>query len=255
METLIELQNLARSYGGRPAVRGLSLDIPAGEVFGLLGPNGAGKSTTMKMLATLLRPSGGTARIAGHDLLAEPNEVRRVIGYVPEGADLYEVLSGEEFLDLVRDLHQVPADEAARRRAPLVEAFSLGDDLGRAMGEYSKGMKQKLLLIAALQHDPKVLLLDEPLDGLDVPAQEFLKDLIEERAAQGGAIVYSSHILEVVEKVCHRVAIIHQGVLVALGAPREMVEQSGEESLVRLFLKITADSGTPQAPSAGAVPR
>jgi ABC-2 type transport system ATP-binding protein len=251
METLIELQNLARSYGGRPAVRGLSLDIPAGEVFGLLGPNGAGKSTTMKMLATLLRPSGGTARIAGHDLLAAPNEVRRVIGYVPEGADLYEVLSGEEFLDLVRDLHQVPTDEAARRRAPLVEAFSLGDDLGRAMGEYSKGMKQKLLLIAALQHDPRVLLLDEPLDGLDVPAQEFLKDLIEERAAQGGAIVYSSHILEVVEKVCHRVAIIHQGVLVALGAPREMVEQSGEESLVRLFLKITADSGAPQAPSAG----
>jgi ABC-2 type transport system ATP-binding protein len=254
METLIELQNLARSYGGRPAVRGISLDIPAGEVFGLLGPNGAGKSTTMKMLATLLRPSGGTARIAGHDLLAEPNEVRRIIGYVPEGADLYEVLSGEEFLDLVRDLHQVPADEAARRRAPLVEAFSLGGDLGRAMGEYSKGMKQKLLLIAALQHDPRVLLLDEPLDGLDVPAQEFLKDLIEERAAQGGAIVYSSHILEVVEKVCHRVAIIHQGVLVALGAPREMVEQSGEESLVRLFLKITADSGTPQAPS-GETPR
>jgi ABC-2 type transport system ATP-binding protein len=119
------------------------------------------------------------------------------------------------------------------------------------MGEYSKGMKQKLLLIAALQHDPRVLLLDEPLDGLDVPAQEFLKDLIEERAAQGGAIVYSSHILEVVEKVCHRVAIIHHGVLVALGPPRELVEQSGEESLVRLFLKITADSGAPQAPSAG----
>jgi len=252
METLIELQNLARSYGGRLAVRGLSLDIPAGEVFGLLGPNGAGKSTTMKMLATLLRPSGGTARIAGHDLLTEPNEVRRIIGYVPEGADLYEVLSGEEFLDLVRDLHQVPADEAARRRAPLVDAFSLGNDLGRAMGEYSKGMKQKLLLIAALQHDPRVLLLDEPLDGLDVPAQEFLKDLIEERAAQGGAIVYSSHILEVVEKVCHRVAIIHQGSLVALGAPREMVEQSGEESLVRLFLKITADSGAWQASPAEA---
>jgi ABC-2 type transport system ATP-binding protein len=247
---LIQLQNLSRNYGDRPAVRGISLDIPAGEVFGLLGPNGAGKSTTMKMLATLLRPSGGTARIAGHDLLTEPNEIRRTIGYVPEGADLYEVLSGEEFLDLVRDLHQVPADEAARRRAPLVEAFSLGNDLGRAMGEYSKGMKQKLLLIAALQHDPQVLLLDEPLDGLDVPAQEFLKDLIEERAAQGGAVVYSSHILEVVEKVCHRVAIIHQGIVVALGAPREMVAASGEESLARLFLKITAT-----AEAAGATPR
>jgi len=246
MEPLIQLQNLSRSYGGRPAVRGISLDIPAGEVFGLLGPNGAGKSTTMKMLATLLRPSGGTARIAGHDLIAEPNEIRKAIGYVPEGAELYEVLTGEELLDLLRDLHRVPADEAARRRAPLVEAFSLDGDLGRAMGEYSKGMKQKLLLIAALQHDPQVLLLDEPLDGLDVPAQEFFKDLIEERAARGGAVIYSSHILEVVEKVCHRVAIIHQGIVVALGAPREMVEESGEESLARLFLKITAEAGASQ---------
>jgi ABC-2 type transport system ATP-binding protein len=246
MEPLIQLQSLSRSYGGRPAVRGVSLDIPAGEVFGLLGPNGAGKSTTMKMLATLLRPSGGTARIAGHDLITEPNEIRKTIGYVPEGADLYEVLSGEEFLDLVRDLHQVPAEEAARCRAPLVEAFALDDDLGRPMGEYSKGMKQKLLLIAALQHDPQVLLLDEPLDGLDVPAQEFLKDLIEERASRGGAVIYSSHILEVVEKVCHRVAIIHQGVVVALGVPREMVEASGEESLARLFLKITAEARASQ---------
>jgi ABC-2 type transport system ATP-binding protein len=250
MEPLIEIQNLSRDYNGRPAVRGLSLSIPAGEVFGLLGPNGAGKSTTMKMLATLLRPSGGTARIAGHDLVMAPNEVRRVIGYVPEGADLYEVLSGGEFLDLVRDLHGVPEPVALERRGPLVEAFALGSDLGRPMGEYSKGMKQKLLLIAALQHDPQVLLLDEPLDGLDVPAQEFLKDLLVERAAQGGAIVYSSHILEVVEKVCDRVAIIHQGTVVALGAPREMVAESGEESLARLFLKITGDASGPAHPGA-----
>ena len=243
MATLIEIQNLSRDYHGRPAVRGISLSIPAGEVLGLLGPNGAGKSTTMKMLATLLRPSGGTARIAGHDLLTEPNQVRRVIGYVPEGADLYEVLTGEEFLDLVRDLHGVAPDVARSRREPLVGAFSMGSDLGRPMGQYSKGMKQKLLLIAALQHDPQALLLDEPLDGLDVPAQEALKELLAERAAQGAAIVYSSHILEVVEKVCSRVAIIHQGQVVALGAPREMVAESGEESLARLFLKITAETG------------
>ncbi len=113
MEPLIQLTDLARSYGDRPAVRGISLAIPGGEVFGLLGPNGAGKSTTIKMLATLLRPSGGTARIAGHDLATEANEVRRIIGYVPEGADLYDVLSGREFLDLTRDLHRVPEGEAA----------------------------------------------------------------------------------------------------------------------------------------------
>ena len=251
MEILIELRELSRDYGGRPAVRGISFDIPAGEVFGLLGPNGAGKSTTMKMLATLLRPSGGAARIAGHDLRASPNEVRKVIGYVPEGADLYEVLTGGEFLDLVRDLHRVPVDEAARRRDRLAEAFELTADLGRALGEYSKGMKQKLLLIAALQHDPRVLLLDEPLDGLDVAAQEFLKDLIRQRAAEGGAVVYSSHILEVVEKVCDRIAILTQGQIAALGPPREMVEESGEESLARLFLRITGAPAPPASPISG----
>ncbi len=242
MEPLIELSDLARDYNGRQAVRGLSLVIPAGEVFGLLGPNGAGKSTTLKMLATLLRPSGGTGRIAGHDLVDAANEVRKVIGYVPEGADLYEVLSGREFLDLTRDLHRVPEMEAAARRTPLVDAFDLGGDLDRPMGEYSKGMKQKILLIAALQHDPRVLLLDEPLDGLDVPAQEFLKELIRERAAGGGCVVYSSHILEVVEKVCDRVGILTQGALAALGSPRELLASSGEESLSELFLRVTGEA-------------
>jgi ABC-2 type transport system ATP-binding protein len=243
VEPLIELIHLSRSYGDRPAVRGISLSIPGGEVFGLLGPNGAGKSTTIKMLATLLRPSGGTARIAGHDLVTAANEVRRVIGYVPEGADLYDVLSGREFLDLTRDLHRLPPAEAEARRAPLVEAFELSGDLDRALGEYSKGMKQKLLLIAALQHDPRVLLLDEPLDGLDVPAQEFLKELIRERAAQGGAVVYCSHILEVVEKICDRVAILYQGSVAVLGSPRELMASGGEESLSRLFLRITGAAG------------
>jgi ABC-2 type transport system ATP-binding protein len=239
VEPLIQLENLSRSYNGRPAVRGISLAIPGGEVFGLLGPNGAGKSTTIKMLATLLRPSGGTARIAGHDLAAEPNEVRRIIGYVPEGADLYEVLTGREFLDLTRDLHRIPPAVAEERRAPLARAFSLEGDLDRPLGEYSKGMKQKLLLISALQHDPRVLLLDEPLDGLDVPAQELLKELIRERAARGDCVVYSSHILEVVERICDRVAILHQGVIAALGSPRDLMEESGEESLSRFFLHLT----------------
>ena len=247
MEPLIQLEHLSRSYGGRPAVRGLSLSIPGGEVLGLLGPNGAGKSTTIKMLATLLRPSGGTARIGGHDLVSEANAVRRIIGYVPEGADLYEVLSGREFLDLVRDLHRVPPTIAEERRAPLLRAFDLGDDLDRTLGEYSKGMKQKLLLIAALQHNPRVLLLDEPLDGLDVPAQEFLKELIRERAARGDCVVYSSHILEVVEKVCDRVAILHQGVLAALGSPRDLMARSGDESLSRLFLHLTESARSGEA--------
>ncbi|HEV7516342.1 MAG TPA: ABC transporter ATP-binding protein [Thermoanaerobaculia bacterium] len=243
MATLIELHDLARSYGGRPAVRGVTLSIAGGEIFGLLGPNGAGKSTTLKMLATLLLPSAGEGRVAGYDLVTAADSVRRHIGYVPEGAELYDVLTGEEFLDLVRDLHRLPAATARARRAPLLRAFDLGADVGRTIGEYSKGMKQKLLLIAALQHDPEVLLLDEPMDGLDVNAQEALKQLLRERAAAGGAVVYSSHILEVVERLCTRVAILAHGSVAALGSPRELLEQSADGSLSELFLRITSGGG------------
>ena len=239
MDPLIELHDLARSYGDRVAVRGVSLSIAGGEIFGLLGPNGAGKSTTLKMLATLLLPSAGRGRVAGYDLVTEADSVRRHIGYVPEGAELYEVLSGEEFLDLVSDLHRLPRTLAQSRRSPLLRAFGLGADLGRRIGEYSKGMKQKLLLIAALQHDPAVLLLDEPLDGLDVNAQEALKQLLRERAAAGFAVVYSSHILEVVEKLCTRVAILAEGRVVALGSPRELLAERAAGSLSELFLRIT----------------
>ncbi len=241
MKTLIELCDLARDYGGRPAVRGLSLAIEGGEIFGLLGGNGAGKSTTLKMLATLLIPSSGSGRIAGYDLVTQADDVRRHIGYVPEGADLYDVLTGREFLDLVRDLHRLPEDVAARRNAPLLRAFDLENDVGRAIGEYSKGMKQKLLLIAALQHEPPVLLLDEPLDGLDVAAQEALKEILRGRAAAGCAVVYCSHVLEVVEKICGRIAILRQGRLAALGTPRELMERHAEESLSRLFLRVAGE--------------
>jgi len=232
----IELAGLTRRYGGQEAVRNLSLSIPAGEIFGLLGPNGAGKSTTLKMLATLLKPTAGTARVAGFDIVTQSDGVRRIIGYVPEGAELYDVLTGSEFLDLVRDLHRISAETAEDRRLALAHAFALDADLERAIGEYSKGMKQKLLLIAAMQHDPRVLLLDEPLDGLDVAAQEFLKSLLRERAEAGCAIVYSSHILEVVERVCDRIGILHRGDLVALGTPSEV---AGDRSLSQRFLQIT----------------
>ena len=238
----IELERLSRRYGAFEAVRGISLTIPSGEVFGLLGPNGAGKSTTLKMLATLLKPTGGRGAVAGFDLVKQANDVRRNLGYVPEGADLYDVLSGAEFLDLVADLHALAPEDAARRRGALAERLELSDELEKPVGEYSKGMKQKLLLIAALQHDPAVLLLDEPLDGLDVAAQEQFKSMLREKASSGGAVVYSSHILEVVERVCDRIGILHRGELAALGSPREI---AGSESLASVFLRITASAPPP----------
>jgi ABC-2 type transport system ATP-binding protein len=236
---MIEIQGLVRRYGDVEAVSGLTLTVPGGQVFGLLGPNGAGKSTTLRILATLIRPTSGTVRIGGFDVAAQPDEVRRIIGYVPEGADLYDALTGMEFLELVADLHRLPPKEADARRRPLLESFALLDDAGRPIGEYSKGMKQKLLITAALQHDPAVLLLDEPLDGLDVAAQEVLKGIIRRQAAAGRVVVYSSHILEVVERLCDRVAIIHRGRLVADGSPAALLAGHAGSTLSEIFLELT----------------
>ena len=236
---MIEIQDLVRRYGDVEAVSGLTLTVPDGQIFGLLGPNGAGKSTTLRILATLIQPTSGTARIQGHDVATAADDVRRVIGYVPEGADLYESLTGEEFLELVGDLHLLPREVAAARTGPLLEAFALAGDIGRTIGEYSKGMKQKLLIIAALQHEPRLLLLDEPLDGLDVSAQEVLKEILRRHAASGGAVIYSSHILEVVERLCDRVAIVHRGKVVAEGTPAELIARHPQQTLARVFLVLT----------------
>ena len=241
---MVEIKDLTRLYGTFEAVRGLSLTIRSGEIFGLLGPNGAGKSTTLKILATLLKPTSGSIRLLDFDVVSQANEVRRIIGYVPEGADLYEALSGAEFLNLVADLHRLSLEQVATGRNPLVEAFSLTDDLDRPISGYSKGMKQKILLIAALQHQPEILLLDEPLDGLDVAAQEYLKKILRDHAAAGKTVIYSSHILEVVERLCDRVGIIHQGKLVALGAPARLIEENGHSSFSQLFLRLTGSATT-----------
>ncbi len=239
---MIEIQDLSRAYGDFEAVRGLTLTVPAGEIFGLLGPNGAGKSTTLKTLATLLKPTGGTARVCGHDVVSAAESVRRAIGYAPEGAHLYDALSGNEFLDLMRDLHRLDPAAAAEQRARLAQAFDLGDALPTTIATYSKGMKQKLVLIAALQHEPRALLLDEPLDGLDVASQQALKGILRRFAAGGGAVIYSSHILEVVERLCDRVGILHHGRLVALGNPSELTAASGG-TLSEAFLALTDDGG------------
>ncbi len=247
---MIEMRDLSRAYGDFEAVRGLSLTVPAGEIFGLLGPNGAGKSTTLKMLSTLLRPSGGAARVCGHDVLAEADAVRRAIGYAPEGAHLYDALSGEEFLDLMRDLHRLERAAAAERRARLARTFDLADALPTPIATYSKGMKQKLVLIAALQHEPRALLLDEPLDGLDVASQVALKDILRRFVSDGGAVIYSSHILEVVERLCDRVGILHHGRLVAVGLPTELTGASGR-TLSEVFLALTDDGQGREGDPAG----
>ena len=240
MNPSIEIRDLVRRYGDVEAVRGLTLDIPGGEIFGLLGPNGAGKSTTLRVLSTLIRPTSGSVRVAGFDVVQDAGEVRRRIGYVPEGAELYDALTGAEFLTLLADLHRLDRPEAAARSGALLEAFSLAGEIDRPIGDYSKGMKQKLLIVAALQHNPDVLLLDEPLDGLDVAAQETLKGLLHRHSAAGNVVVYSSHIMEVVERLCDRVGIIDRGRLVAHGTPSELLAGHPGDTLSEIFLQLTS---------------
>jgi ABC-2 type transport system ATP-binding protein len=206
-------------------------------VVGYLGPNGAGKSTTVKMMVGMLRPTSGTARVCGLDVVENRLEVKRRIGYVPESAALYETLSGREFLALVADLHKLEPLSSRKRATEVANSFGLEDALDARIATYSKGMRRKLAIASALLHDPQVLFLDEPLDGLDVAAQSLIKMLVRRLAAAGKTIFYCSHILEVVERVCDRVIILDQGRVVADGPVSEVRAQAS--SLEEVFRKVT----------------
>jgi ABC-2 type transport system ATP-binding protein len=215
---MITLRELTKVFGTQTAVGGLSLEIPAGQIVGFLGPNGAGKSTTLKMITGMLKPTSGTAIIAGHDLATDPMGVKRSVGFVPESGALYESLSGLEYLRMVASLYGIAAEQADARIAEFIQFFDLTWDVltEKLLAAYSKGMRRKIVIISALLHNPPVLLFDEPLDGLDVNAAMGFKTLIQTLAKQGRTIVYSSHILDVVEKVCDRVVIINQGRIITL---------------------------------------
>ncbi|MFZ9416805.1 MAG: ABC transporter ATP-binding protein [Alphaproteobacteria bacterium] len=238
---MITLRELTKVFGAQTAVGGLSLEIPAGQIVGFLGPNGAGKSTTLKMITGMLKPTSGTAIIAGHDLATDPMAVKRSVGFVPESGALYESLSGLEYLRMVASLYGIAAEQADARIAEFIQFFDLTWDVltEKLLAAYSKGMRRKIVIISALLHNPPVLLFDEPLDGLDVNAAMGFKTLIQTLAKQGRTVVYSSHILDVVEKVCDRVVIINQGKLVLDGAPAAVSAANGGRSLEEIFTALT----------------
>jgi ABC-2 type transport system ATP-binding protein len=239
---MIRLAKLAKSYGAQPAVAGLDLEIPTGQLVGLLGPNGAGKSTTIKMLTGMLAPTSGTAEVEGFDINRDPLEVKRVVGYVPESGALFEALTADEYLRFVASLYHIPEDEARIRIARFAAFFDLDAATlaDKPLSAYSKGMRQKVVITSALLHNPRVVFFDEPLNGLDANAALSFKTLITSLARDGKTIVYCSHILDVVERVCERVVIIHEGRLVADGTAAELREQAGEPTLERVFNKLTA---------------
>jgi ABC-2 type transport system ATP-binding protein len=239
---MIRLRQLAKSYGAQQAVRGIDLEIPTGQLVGLLGPNGAGKSTTIKMLIGMLLPTSGTAEVEGHDIVGDPLGVKANVGYVPESGAVFEALTAMEYLRFVAALYHIPEAEADQRIARFAAFFDLAPgDLGnKPLSAFSKGMRQKVVITSALLHHPKVVFFDEPLNGLDANAALSFKTLITSLARDGKTIVYCSHILDVVERVCERVVIIHEGRIVADGTTQELRERAGEPTLERVFNKLTA---------------
>jgi ABC-2 type transport system ATP-binding protein len=238
---MIAVKQLTKRFGTQVAVDELSFEIPAGQIVGFLGPNGAGKTTTLKMLTGMIEPTSGTATISGFDLLQQTLDVKRHVGFVPESGAVFESLTGLEYLEMVAALYAIPADAALARIRQFIAFFDLSFETltDKLLGAYSKGMRRKVVITAALLHNPPVVFFDEPLDGLDANAAVGFKALIQTLAKEGKAIVYSSHILDVVERVCNRVIIIDKGKLLVDGKPDELVASRGAGTLERLFTQLT----------------
>lgn len=238
---MIELIDVSKSYGGgaKKAVDNLSLTVRPGEIFGFLGPNGAGKTTTIKMLVGLLRPDSGAVRINGADVTRQPLEAKRQIAFVPDTPEVYEKLTGLEYLNFIGDVYGVaPADRRARIDR-FATVFELTGALQDRVSGYSHGMQQKLVLLGALLHNPPVWILDEPMVGLDPRASHMLKELMAEHTRAGNTLFFSTHVLEVAEKLCDRVAIIKKGRIIACGTLDELRLRQNGESLEQIFLELT----------------
>jgi ABC-2 type transport system ATP-binding protein len=237
---LVQFDHVTFSYSGAEVLHEISFQLQKGQVVGLLGPNGAGKTTTLKIIAGILAPNAGAVSVAGFSLPEQAVDVKQHIGYVPEAAVLFESLTGQEFLELSGRLHGVDEDTLQSRIRTILEVFDLASDRVSRLDTYSKGMRQKILITAALLHNPELILLDEPLSGLDVNAAITVKELIAALAAEGKTILYSSHVLDVVEKVCDRALIIDNGSLIAQGTPEDLKASTGRSTLEDVFRSLTA---------------
>lgn len=238
---ILSLRGLEKRYGSFRAVKGIDLEVRRGEIFGFLGPNGAGKTTTIRMVAGVLKPSAGTITIAGTDLARSPSLAKRRIGYIPDRPFLYEKLSGGEFLRFVAGLWGIQGPEVEKRAQRFLEIFSLANWEDELIESYSHGMRQKLLISSAFLHEPELVVVDEPMVGLDPKSARILKDLFRTFVAKGGSVFLSTHTLEVAQAVCDRIAIIFGGEIIALGTMDELRAQAdaGGAHLEEIFLKVT----------------
>ena len=237
---MLQISHLTKTYGAKTAVDDLSLHIAPGEIYGFIGHNGAGKTTTLKACCGILPFDRGEIRVDGISIRENPLECKRRIAYIPDNPDLYEFLTGFQYLNFIADIFGISKDERQRRIQRYAEPFSLTGDLGQPVSAYSHGMKQKLAILGALLHQPRLLTMDEPFVGLDPSASHQLKTIMRELCDQGCAIFFSTHVLEVAEKLCDKVAIIRGGKLVASGS---MEDVKGDASLEDVFLELAEKAG------------
>jgi len=235
---MLKIEHLTKIYGEKKAVDDLSLHIFPGEIFGFIGHNGAGKSTTIKSTVGILKFEEGTITVCGKNIKDDPVGCKRDLAYIPDNPDLYEFMSGIQYLNFIADIFAIPADERQEKIRKYADLFELTQDLGQPVSAYSHGMKQKLAVISAWLHEPKLIVMDEPFVGLDPTASHLLKEMMREHCDNGGAIFFSTHVLEVAEKLCDKVGIIKQGKLIKEGT---MEEVRGDESLEKVFLELEGE--------------
>ncbi len=241
---MLKLKNLSKTYskGQIKAVDNITLEVKPGEIFGFLGPNGAGKTTTIKMIVGLLKPDEGNVYIDGIDVWENPLEAKKKISYVPDTPEVYDKLKGIEYLNFIADIYGIPKDIRQERIEKYLDIFELKNAIGNIIGSYSHGMKQKLVLISALIHEPELFILDEPMVGLDPKSSFNLKEIMRQRCKEGKTVFFSTHVLEVAEKLCDRIAIINKGKIIALGTMDELRSAAEDkESLEKIFLELTDD--------------
>ena len=247
------IENLVKRYDGKTAVEGISLDVRKGEVFGLIGPNGAGKTTTLKIVVGLLKPDYGRVVVDGHDILTEPLEYKSSIGYLPESTTLPDYLSGTEFLTFVGRIREMPRDVLGARIAELLKRLDLDAPKRDLIVTYSKGMRQKLAFAASVIHNPKLLILDEPLIGVDPAGQHAIKEEARAITRRDGSVVVSTHMLDTAEKLCDRLAVMHRGRIMAMGTLADLrsAARTGEDATLEdVFLRLTEEAAVPPVPEA-----
>ena len=237
---LVQIHRTVKTFGDKTALKGITFSVPAGQICGLLGPNGAGKTTLFRLLMGILKATEGSLRIDGHDCFDERVTVMRLIGFLPDEPVFYSYLSGREILELSAAMHGLNVPEAMERLTPTIARLRLADDIDNYAEDYSRGMKKKLGLLLALLHQPKLLVLDEPTNGLDVESTHLFYEIISEVAAQGTTVLFSTHLMDHVTRLCSHAVILNEGIVVAQGSLTELSSAHGQATLEEVFLELTA---------------